>query len=73
MTAQQKFEREYITSSEICKRLRVTRATITQGKSKGWLPDEINVDNHLLIWERNQIEPFLVEWEKRRNERIGVV
>ena len=72
MTAQKEFDDLYITSSEICRRLRITRASITSAKNKNQLPDPIMVENHLTMWKRGFIEPYIEAWEKKRNARIGV-
>lgn len=63
-TPQARFDRAYITSSEICNRLGVTRPAIHFRRKSGLLPDAIQVyGQQLLIWERAAIEPYLVEWE----------
>lgn len=72
MNAQQEFDKLYVTSSEIARRLRVTRAAIIQARAKNQLPDPIMVENHLTIWKREFIEPFVEAWQKKRNARIGV-
>lgn len=69
-TAQQRFDRRYITSSEIVTRLTTSRPAIHFRRKAGLLPDAIAVHgNQLLIWERDAIEPHLVEWEKSLSER----
>ena len=72
MTAQTEFDDSYITSSEIMRRLGVTRAAIVKAKKQNILPDPIMVENHLTIWKRGFIEPYIEAWEKKRNARIGV-
>ncbi len=72
MTAQKEFDELYITSSEIGRRLEVTRAAIIQARAKGWLPDPIKIENHITIWKRGDIEPHVANWEKRRNNRVGI-
>jgi predicted DNA-binding transcriptional regulator AlpA len=72
MTAQKEFDTLYMTSSEIARRLGVTRAAIIQARQKGMLPDPIMVESHLTIWKRVFIEPFVEAWQKKRNARIGV-
>lgn len=72
MTAQTEFDSSYITSSEIMRRLGVTRAAIVKAKKQNILPDPIMVESHLTIWKRAFIEPYVEAWEKKRNARIGV-
>lgn len=72
MTAQERFNAAYITSSEICRRLGVTRGALVQARSKGKLPEAISVENHMMIWEREVAEPFVQAWDKSRRERAGV-
>jgi hypothetical protein len=72
MTAQQEFEATYVTSSEIARRLGVTRAAIIQARKKDILPDPIMVESHLTIWKRAFIEPYVDAWQKKRNARIGI-
>lgn len=62
--AQERFERAYITSSEICKRLEVTRPAIHFRRQSGLLPNPISVyGKQILIWERDAIEPWLKRWK----------
>lgn len=70
--AQERFNRTYITSSEICQRLQVTRPAIHFRRKAGNLPDSINVyGQQLLIWEREPIEPWLVKWEESLRAKRG--
>ena len=64
MTAQEEFDATYITSSEICRELEITRATIVQGRDRGLLPDGISVNGgQLLIWKREPLRPYLDAWK----------
>lgn len=72
MTAQEEFDKKYISSSEICKMVGVTRAAIIQARRKGILPNPINIDDHLFLWVRADIQESLDNWIKKRNARIGV-
>lgn len=71
--AQQRFDAAYITSSEIAKRLNVTRPAIHFRRKAGLLPDAITVPgNQLFIWERQKIEPYLLKWEEQiQSKRTG--
>lgn len=72
MTAQEEFDAKYISSSEICKTVGVTRAAVIQARKKGILPDPINIDDHLFLWLRADVTEKIDAWIKRRNARIGV-
>lgn len=64
ITAQEEFDKKYITSTEICENLEITRPAIHFRRKAGKLPDCIKVHGQqLLIWERDKITPFLKEWE----------
>lgn len=62
---QTKFNETYITASEICERLQITRPSLLQARRRGQLPDPINVcQQRIFIWERKAIESYLDAWEK---------
>lgn len=68
--AQQKFDEAYITSTEICQTLKVSRPAIHFRRKSGRLPDPINVfGQQLLIWEREQIQPYLKQWNNELTDR----
>ena len=68
--AQDRFSRTYITSSEIVRRLGVTRPALHFRKKAGKLPNAITVEGgQLSLWEREQIEPHLQQWEEEIRKR----
>ena len=71
--AQERFDKAYITSSEIAQRLSVTRPAIHFRRKAGLLPTAIAVsENQLFIWEREPIEPHLRKWEEQlQSKRVG--
>ena len=71
--AQERFDKTYITSSEIAQRLEVTRPAIHFRRKAGLLPCAITVPgNTLTIWERESIEPHLRKWEEQlQSKRVG--
>lgn len=73
MTAQERFIATYMTSGEICRKLGVTRGALVQAQKKNILPPGITIENHMTIWERETVTPFVEAWDKRRRERAGVV
>lgn len=69
-TAQERFNKSYITSSEICKKLGVSRAAVVQARQNGKLPDPIFInDTQICIWERTTVQSYLVAWEDAINTR----
>lgn len=75
-SAQERFDRLYITSTEISKRLNINRTSILHARKNGKLPAEISVNgDQLYLWERETAEPYLARWEQalgfRRGEAIA--
>lgn len=71
-TAQEEFDATYITSSEICEELGITRATIVQGRKRGLLPDPVTVNGaQITIWRRDKVRPFLDAWKVILQARRG--
>lgn len=69
-TAQQRFDRVYITSSELCRTLRVTRPAIMQARRRRLLPDPIAVNGaSLYVWERAHLQPYVDAWRIVLNAR----
>jgi hypothetical protein len=65
--AQKAFDEKYITSGQILKEVKVTRAGLLNARRTGKLPAPIVVnDGHLLIWERLAIQPQLDAWKLAR-------
>lgn len=71
MTAQQEFDQKYITSSEIMKSLGVTRTTILTARRTGRLPNPIDIQGQIFIWEREKLKPYLDAWKIVLNVRRG--
>lgn len=70
LTAQERFEAMYITSSDICKELDVSRATILSARRRGLLPEPIMVNStHLFIWEREPVRQYIDAWKLVLNVR----
>jgi hypothetical protein len=63
-TAQLRFNRTYITSTEIMQNLQISRMALGYARKTGKLPGAIEVnDGMLFIWERAPIEPYLNAWK----------
>lgn len=65
MTKEQKeFEKKYITSSEICENLGVSRSTLQQARERGLLPEPIHAKGaRVYFWERAKVAKHLEAWE----------
>lgn len=71
--AQREFDRKYISSTEIMKRLNVARSTLLLARRSGRLPNPICVQGQTFLWERDNVEPYLTAWELMlgvRRERL---
>lgn len=76
--AQQRFDETYISSGEICNRLKVCRSTIGAARERGMLPEPIILSLgkvSLYLWERSIVHPYLEAWEltlkARRRELVA--
>lgn len=74
MTDAERFNKKYITSSEICRTLKVSRSMLTYAKKRGFLPGAIQAEgSRVFIWERDKIARYLEAWKlvletKRTNQ-----
>ena len=73
MTAQEDFDAKYITSTEICQDLDVTRASVANARERGALPEPVRInrpngDPHIMIWLREEAAPHIERW---RAELVG--
>lgn len=69
-TAQARFDAQYITSSEIAARLAMSRFGIMSARKRGELPGAVIInEGQIIVWDRNQIEPYLVALAARRAKR----
>lgn len=71
--AQREFNERYITSSEIMEKLDVTRTTILSARRTGKLPDPIDIQGKIFIWERDKVTPYLDAWKIVLDARRGAV
>lgn len=60
---QKEFDEKYISSTEIARRVGVTRPAMHFRRKAGDLPGAIDVAGQLFLWERDAIEPHIVRWE----------
>lgn len=69
--AQREFDERYITSSEIMEKLGVTRTTILLARRTGKLPDPIDIQGKIFIWERDKVKDYLAAWKVVLDARRG--
>lgn len=69
--AQDRFDKQYITSSEIMGELEISRSSILAARRTGRLPDAIFIHGQIYIWERDKIRPYLDAWKVVLNVRRG--
>lgn len=69
---QKKFDEQYITSSEIMQTLNVTRTSILSARRTKKLPDPIDIQGKIFIWERDKVTPYLNAWKIILDARRGV-
>lgn len=71
--AQREFDERYITTSEIMTRLDVTRTTILAARRSGKLPDPIDIQGKIFVWERAKVTPYLDAWKVVLDARRGAI
>lgn len=76
MSAQEEFDKKYMSTTEVCLQLKVHRTTVLLALRTGRLPDAIvlrrpNGEPQVMIWERETIQPYLTEWAANRAQRAG--
>lgn len=70
--AQERFDRTYITATEISKLMGVSRPAVLRAKQRGFLPEPVHVgDMMVTIWEREAIQPALDAWKRVLSCRKG--
>lgn len=67
MEAQKQFDNKYISSTELCAAMEVTRATLVNAYRRGQIPQPIRLispkgGTQLMLWERDAIEPYMAAW-----------
>lgn len=70
---QQRFDRTYITATQIMKDLGISRPALLHARRTGKLPGAIEVnDGRLFIWEKESLQPYLSAWKLVLETRRGV-
>ena len=70
LTPQQRFDRMYVTSTEITQRCHVSRAAVTHALKRGMLPEPV-IAVQQYFWEREVIEPYIAAWNNVLAARRG--
>lgn len=70
--AQREFDERYITSSEVMRKMNVTRTSILAARRTKKLPDPIDIQGKIFIWERAKLQPYLDAWKIVLDVRRGV-
>lgn len=68
---QEKFDKEFILSSEIYKRLEIDRSTLLQAVNTGKMPKPISLPQSN-IWVRSEVEQIIQDWQQSLNKRRRV-
>lgn len=71
-TAQEEFDKKYITTTGIIAYLGVCRTTVHMARCGGKLPDPVDVQGQIYIWERDTIMPYLKAWKLMLDARRSV-
>lgn len=77
MTAQNEFDTKYITSTELCRRVGVTRATLRPAIERGDLPQPVEIErpnggtSHMMLWLRSEAEPCMHAWCAKLNRQLA--
>jgi len=68
VTAQEEFDHKYVSSTELCSTLGVTRATLVNARTRGALPEPVRVNGiggktYFMLWLRAELEPYLERYK----------
>jgi hypothetical protein len=68
LTAQAEFDQKYVSSTELCRTLGVTRATLMNGRQRGALPEPVRIPRpdgraHVMLWLRDEVGPYIARWQ----------
>lgn len=73
-TPQECFDDKYVTSTELCVDLKVSRVSVLNKRRAGGLPGGIEIQTRggstlVLLWEREHIKPHVDAWRKQLARR----
>ncbi len=67
---QDEFDKKYISSKEICDRLKISKSSLLLGNKNGYLPEPITITGiSAYIWIRAECVEMLDAWEKLLNAK----
>lgn len=58
------FHAKYMTTTDVCDFLGISRVSVHQARKNGRIPDGIPLNNHVTLWERALIMPHLQAWKE---------
>lgn len=60
---QKNFDEEYISSTEVCQKLGISRSALVAGRRRGMLPEPVTIDGaNIFIWKRQEVTKALEAW-----------
>lgn len=76
MSPQQQFDQQYVSSSELCTTLGVSRSSLANLRAAGGLPGAIEVMRpdggvHVVLWLREHVRPHVDAYRARLARRRG--
>ncbi len=75
-SAQAEFDDKYVSSTELCATLSVSRAAIADARRRGVLPEPVRIDRpngtpHAMLWLREVVGPIVEKWRLELEARRG--
>lgn len=71
-SSQKQFDLLYVTSPELAKELKVSRAAMCQAVARGLLPNPIRInDGQITLFLRSEVAPFVDAWKIVLNAKRG--
>ena len=76
VSAQEEFDKKYISSTEVCQQVGVHRTTVLLAVKTQRLPEPIvlrrpNGDPQIMLWPRDTVAPLLADWAATRAQRAS--
>ena len=72
MTDQQEFDLCYVTSTELCQLLEISRGSLMKARKRGILPAPITINSsQIFLWKRVVIEANIAAWKFILQARRG--
>lgn len=76
MSPQEEFNAKYVTSTELCQELGISRSSLANRRTAGGLPGAIDVPRpdgtaHVVLWLRDQVAPHVEAYRAQLAQRRG--